>query len=176
MSDSTKVISEEMVKIIFTPIRESLTVTTQAINDATMQVRDLVRLFTTPPTRTDLLDKFTGSLEKHNQASEKRSRDLKDHVDDSIADHQKEMIHILDDLSASLKGLQSSIEITNTGISTLNTTIDTLSTDLTGIVDKLMNKMNLLMGIIGVTFTVAMIAWGIVAWFVQGFPTTPPTP
>ena len=165
MADNERTISEEMVKLIFNPIRESLTAATNAINDSTIQVRDLVHMFSTPPSRAELKDYIGHLFQNHNTEATNKTTVIQTTIKDSIQEVKDEMKEALEDLTDTFKKVGDGLDTNNKAMLELITGTKDLNTSLTTTVNNLDNRINLLMGIVAVAFTLAMIAWASVAYF-----------
>ena len=195
------VISEEMVKLIFLPIKESLATTTTAINEASQQVKDLARLFSTPPGRGDIIkelsiiinnrfDDLKNELEKYNNYRTSQNKetamllnssydnmreyfttqinlcntqdkDFYNSIIKSISVHEADMERIID---LKLSKLNITSNDNSAVIKSIQDSIQCFDNNLKSITKDLEGKLNLTIGIIGVTFTLALIVWGILTY------------
>lgn len=166
------VVSEEMVKLIFLPIKESLATTTSAINEASQQVKDLARLFSTPPGRGDIIKELTSlinlkfdeikdHLESHNISCASRSKDITHSFIKSIEDHEidmeKSIEHRISLLSLSLDNLNVIVKENKETISGFDEKLKTSTKSMT-------DKLNLTLSVIGLAFTLSLIAWAIATY------------
>ena len=166
------VVSEEMVKLIFLPIKESLATTTSAINEASQQVKDLARLFSTPPGRGDIIKELTSlinlrfdeikdHLESHNNMCASRNKDINQAFIKSIEDHEidmeKSLEHRISLLTISLDNFSAIIKESKDVISGFD---DRLKTSTKAMTDKL----NLTLLVISIVFSLSLIAWGVATY------------
>lgn len=154
MSDQ-KNISEEMVKLIFTPLRESLSDTTKAIKESSNELRNLLEAISKHPDKTDLKQSSDHLVETikydfvhKTQVLEvliiTKLKETSDEILDKINDHH---VHVM--------------EHQDKQIDLILDNIDHIFKHL----DKLVHKMDYLFFTIGITFTIALVAWGCIAYF-----------
>ena len=169
------VVSEEMVKLIFLPIKESLATTTAAINEASQQVKDLARLFSTPPGRGDIIkeltvlindrvDEIKDYIDKHNEMCAGRNRDIGQTFIKSIEDHETDMEKSLDHR---IKNLSILLENANTLLKDNETIISQFDEKLKTATSTMNSKLNLTIAVIAIAFTLAMTAWGVLAYIFE---------
>lgn len=173
-------ISEDMVKLIFNPIKEALSSTTTAINEASSQVRELARLYSTPPVRGDIITQILGSLKEHDKLSEDRLKSQTDGFEKTIEDHQEDVEHLLEKFELNFEKVLEQISHIKAGNKAIeeqeNTTqlyIQHLSTALTDNVSKLNDKVERMMWVVGIAFGLSLIVAGVIIYFTTKTPDSP---
>lgn len=160
-----RTVSEEMVKLIFNPIKESLAAATAAINESTVQVRDLVHIFSTPPSRAELKEYIGNLIQSHTNDAATRNSALQVSVKETILEIREEVRESLDNLTETFNKVGEGLAANNRAMNDLINSTKDLNTSLTTTVKDLHNRINLLIGIVGAAFTIAMAAWAVIAFF-----------
>lgn len=151
MSDINQhTISEDMVKLIFNPLRESLTETSNSIKSSTAEIAKLVETLSNHPNKADLKDLINTLLQNIEADVSKRLSSIDIDLTTKLTDQTKLLV-----------------ETTNSIKNNTDTNTDTVVTEignLKGLVDALVSKIDMLMIIIGITFTLSMTAWGVISF------------
>jgi len=166
------VVSEEMVKLIFLPIKESLATTTAAINEASQQVKDLARLFSTPPGRGDIIKELTAfinskfdelqeQLDKHSSTCINKTREINQNFVKAIEDHEADIEKSLEyRVTILTKMLEDTIAIVKDNKEVISNFDERLKTST----NNMTSKLNFTISIIGLVFGLSIMAWGVATY------------
>jgi len=177
MTDEKNVISEKMVELIFSPIKDRLEKSTVSIDEAVIQVRDLVRILTSSPTRADIIEKISLLIKEHEQLTTQRHKEMNECVEDEFEKHEQASSEKFVSAIGVVNELEATLGKTGEQIKSLSDVTNNLTASLTSAVHSLTNKINFLLAVIGITFTLSLLAWGVVAWVFNKYGiATPPTP
>lgn len=152
MSDQnrTSIVSEDIIKLIFNPLRESLTETSSAIKDATQQISKLIETLSNHPNKTDLKEQIERLIKEIEASIQTKLNNIDTDIIRSLEEDCKKLNdHITE---------HNNTFIENNKI--LNETLTNLQTSM----NTLVSKIDFLMIVIGISFTVAMLAWGVIAF------------
>ena len=151
MSDLTNhTISEEMVKLIFNPLRESLAETTLSIKESTIGIANLVQTLSNHPNKTDLKNIMDSLL-----------KDIETNIDKYLTKGEIDFTSKLADQTKIL------VELNEKNKDTLITNSSHIVEEigkLNTIISDLISKVDMLIASISIAFAIGMIAWGVVAF------------
>ncbi len=187
ISNNERMISEEMVKLIFTPIKESLITITSIINDTTNHIKELAHLNSLPPSRAELLDKILFALDKTEKVNIESRKDLKIFLAEKIQEHDNKTQNKITELnlintenrkiSSSLIEISRRLDKTVAELLSSNkenhgdseNKLEDVEESIRSLKDdmmKLSTKLGLVLSVISVTFTLSLIGWGIISFII----------
>lgn len=148
------VISESMVQIIFTPIKESLAATTAAIHEASQQVRDLARLYTTPPVRGDIITHITSLVDKHDNNVQKIHDQIKICIKEAVSEHQDDVLTRLTleykDVTKAVEHVNSTLKDNTKNTEKVDNSIQDMKTEILNLNSKISNLLTTISVIFGI--------------------------
>jgi hypothetical protein len=180
-------VSGDILKYVLDLISETLNSSNQAINQTSLQIKELIQAVTSSPTRQELIDKLAVLINTHDNKTDNRFKEVIG-TERYSADH-KEIINKLIEMYESIKrteGFYNSFErsvteklkkIEEDNIAT-HKYISELEEDSISLIkelvekamrdqDKLINKFDKFMWGIGILLTGITACWGIITWIIE---------
>lgn len=148
--DQQHTMSEEMVKLIFNSLRESLAKTSTSIDNSTAEISKLVESLSNLPNKSDLKDIIQNCFKEIESDTFKSLTQIDNQLTTKISEQTKILVENNDKLKSSME--YSTAHVLQE-IGKLNESVGSMT-----------SKLDIFMTVIGIAFGIAMTAWGVVAF------------
>lgn len=157
------VISEDVIKFVFSPLRDTLEQSVNSMRDSNLELKLLNGMLTTQPNKDDLNHAISILLDTVRTELSNKTKMLEVAITTKYDQNTRIIIERLDII-------QPNVVQSNVNLNKISSQLSILEES----VGKLISKMDMVIFVISIAFALSMVAWGVVSYFFSNPPGPPP--